>query len=161
MAKPYGGKFSPGAVTAGDLQQRPLVDPVGARANLMLVPPVILLFTSLGSGPAGLATGIAGAAALGIGAWLLRDGLRAAAEWQARSVARRPALPRKIIAALLTGLGVGLATTTGDSGLTVSSPPPRIWPPLALIRWGTSAWLASTVFNRTASPAWSKRPRRT
>jgi hypothetical protein len=120
MAKPYGGKFSPGAVTAGDLQQRPLVDPVGARANLMLVSPVILLFKSLGSGPAGLATGIAGAAALGLGAWLLRDGLRAAAEWQARSVARRPALPRKIIAALLTGLGVGLATATGDSGLTGS-----------------------------------------
>ncbi|WP_386683342.1 5-bromo-4-chloroindolyl phosphate hydrolysis family protein [Loktanella sp. R86503] len=121
MAKPYGGKFSPGAKPAGQVQQRPTVDPVGARANLMLVPPVILLFTSLGSDPAGLATGIAGAASLGLGAWLLRGGLRATAAWQARSVARRPALPRKILAALLTGLGVALATATGSDGLLGSA----------------------------------------
>ena len=116
MAKSFGGKFSPGATPAhpGD---RPVVDPVGARANLMWIPPVILLFKSLGGGAFGLATGLAGAVSLALGAWLLRGGLRADAAYDARSVARRPALPRKIIAALLTGLGVALATATGDAGL--------------------------------------------
>lgn len=115
MAKPYGGKYSPGTTPAGDV--RPVVDPVGARANLMWVPPAILLFTSLGAGPVGLAMGIAGAAALALGAWLLRGGLRAEAAYHARAVARRPAAPRKIIAALLTGLGVALATASGDTEL--------------------------------------------
>ena len=115
MAKPYGGKYSPGATPADAV--RPVVDPVGARANLMWVPPVILLFTSLGAGPVGLATGLAGAASLALGAWLLRGGLRAEAAYRARSVARRPAAPRKVMAALLTGLGVALATVSGDSGV--------------------------------------------
>ncbi|MCF7699642.1 5-bromo-4-chloroindolyl phosphate hydrolysis family protein [Loktanella sp. M215] len=113
MAKSYGGKYSPGATPAPDGRERPVVDPVGARANLMLVPPVILLFRSLTGGPALLATGLAGAVAMGLGAWILRGGLRADAAWRARTVARRPAVPRKILAALLTGLGVGLATVTG------------------------------------------------
>ena len=113
MAKPYGGKFSPGAVDART--PRPVVDPVGARANLMWLPPAILLFTSLGAGAVGLATGLAGAAAMGLGAWLLRGGLRAEAAWRARTVARRPAAPRKILAALLTGIGVALATLSGGT----------------------------------------------
>lgn len=113
MAKPYGGKYSPGATAVPDAGTRPVVDPVGARANLMLLPPVILLFRSLTGGPALLATGLAGAVALGLGAWLLRGGLRADAAWRARTVARRPPVPRKILAALLTGAGVALATVTG------------------------------------------------
>jgi hypothetical protein len=47
------------------------------------------------------------------GAWLLRQGQRAAAEYEARPVARPPAFPRKIGAALLTGAGVGLASWLG------------------------------------------------
>ncbi len=117
MAKPYGGKFSPGAPPARGVTERPIVDPVGARANLLFVPPVILLFRSLAGGPVVLAAGLAGAASLALGAWLLRGGLRADAAYRARPVARRPALPRKILAALLTGLGVTLATATGDSGM--------------------------------------------
>ena len=113
MAKPYGGKFSPGATDAGPA--RAAVDPVGARANLMWLPPAILLFTSLGAGAVGLAAGLAGAAAMGLGAWLLRGGLRAEAAFRARAIARRPAAPRKIMAALLTGLGVALATLSGGT----------------------------------------------
>ena len=122
MAKSYGGKYSPGATpvpgrSGPEGALRPVVDPVGARANLMWVAPTILLFTSLGAGAVGLATGLAGAAAMALGAWLLRGGLRAEAAFRARAVARRPALPRKILAAALTGLGVALAAASGDGGV--------------------------------------------
>ncbi len=128
MAKPFSGKFSPGTPVSGHRTNgatpvppgRPVPDPVGARANLMFVPPLILLFTSLSGGAVALGAGLLGAASLGLAAWLLRGGLRADAAYRARAVARRPALPRKIIAALLTGIGVGFATVTGDSGLVGS-----------------------------------------
>lgn len=93
------------------------VDPAGARANLMFLPPVILLFTSIFSGAVSLVAGLVGAGALALGAWLLRDGLRAEDEYRARKVARRPAIPRKIFAALLTGIGAGLAAWTSEPGL--------------------------------------------
>ncbi|MCP1169247.1 5-bromo-4-chloroindolyl phosphate hydrolysis family protein, partial [Limimaricola sp. ASW11-118] len=49
--------------------------------------------------------------------FLLRDGLRAEAEWRARAVARRPAWPRKMMASGLTGIGVALAAWSGDGGI--------------------------------------------
>ena len=78
----------------------------------MFAPPVILLATSFGGGALSLATGLIGAGALGLGAWLLRGGLRAEAEFNDRRVARRPALPRKLLAAILTGLGAAIAAYT-------------------------------------------------
>lgn len=111
MAKRFGGKFSPDGDDTPQTQpaERVKVDPVGGRANIMFVPPVVLLATTLGGGAQSLTFGLIGAGALTIGAWLLRDGLRAEAEYAARKVARRPAIPRKIFAALATGLGAGLA----------------------------------------------------
>ncbi|QJF50435.1 5-bromo-4-chloroindolyl phosphate hydrolysis family protein [Roseobacter ponti] len=125
MAQRFGGKYSPGGSTDGT--DRPAgsysgarVDPVGARANLMFLPAVALLFTSLFNGALGLATGVAGAGILSLGAWLLRGGLQAEASWHARKVARRPALPRKILAALLAGAGIGLGAVSHGSGLVAA-----------------------------------------
>ncbi|MGJ8625802.1 MAG: 5-bromo-4-chloroindolyl phosphate hydrolysis family protein [Sulfitobacter sp.] len=111
MAKRFGGKYSPDGDDTPQIQhaERVKVDPVGGRANIMFVPPVVLLATTLGGGAQSLTFGLIGAGALTIGAWLLRDGLRAEAEYTARKVARRPAVPRKIFAAVATGLGAGLA----------------------------------------------------
>lgn len=118
MAERYGGKYSP--EPADDKPRpRPLArqrDPVGFAANLMFAPPVLLFFVSLFRGPVGLLFGIGGAALLGLGAWLLRGGLRAEAAFDARKVARRPALPRKILAATLTGLGVCAAVVAQSGG---------------------------------------------
>lgn len=119
MARSYGGKYSPGN-TQQSAPDRPVTDPVGARANLLFVPPVVLVFTSLGGGPVVLVTALAAAGLMTLAAWLLRDGLRAEAAYAARNVARRPAIPRKILASVLTGVGVGLAAATGDSGTTGS-----------------------------------------
>ncbi len=124
MAKRYGGEFSPDAPdTSSDAPIRPgqyagaKVDPVGARSNLLFVPPVVLAATSLNDGALGLASGLAGAGMLLLGAWLLRDGLRAQAAFDERRVARKPAIPRKILAAAAAAIGVTLAALRGDGNL--------------------------------------------
>ena len=124
MARKFGGKFSPGG--AANDPRDAAVDPVrikkaGSRGGLLYVPPVILVFTSLGAGPATLVTALAGAAVLTLAVWLLQEGLRAEAAYDARKVARRPALPRKMLASALTGIGIALAAYTGDSGVVESA----------------------------------------
>lgn len=123
MAKRFGGKYSPeGAPTDRTPPVRTAftgatVDPVGARANLMFLPAVVLLFVSLTQGALGLSLGLAGTGALALGAWLLRGGLVAEAAWHNRKVARRPALPRKIAAALLAGVGTALAALSHEGNV--------------------------------------------
>ncbi|MGZ2258743.1 5-bromo-4-chloroindolyl phosphate hydrolysis family protein [Roseobacter sp. A03A-229] len=123
MAKRFGGKYSPqGAQTEGNTPRRSgfagaKVDPVGARANLMFLPAVVLLFMSLTQGALGLSLGLAGTAALALGAWLLRGGLVAEAAYLERKVARRPAMPRKLAAALMAGVGTVLAALSHDGNL--------------------------------------------
>ncbi|MDX2482140.1 MAG: 5-bromo-4-chloroindolyl phosphate hydrolysis family protein [Pseudodonghicola sp.] len=130
MAQRFGRKFSPepgtnpGADPAPDAKAPPprgayhgaQIDPVGARANLLFLPAVLLVFLSLGGGALSLVLGLAAAGALTLAAWLVREGLRAEAAYRARKVARRPALPRKMLASVLTGLGTGLAAYQNEPG---------------------------------------------
>ncbi|MDA7426251.1 5-bromo-4-chloroindolyl phosphate hydrolysis family protein [Thalassococcus lentus] len=116
MSQRFGGKFSPdgSTVTPEDRPEQSAfkgarVDPVGARSNVMFLPPVVLAFMSLNDGATGLATGLVGAGVLILGAWLLRDGLRAEAAYNERKVARRPGIPRKLFASALTGVGTAIA----------------------------------------------------
>lgn len=118
MAQRYGGKFSPetDGDSAPDAALPPRgqydgarVDPVGPAANLLFLPALPLVFFSLNDGAIGLTLGLTAGAVLTLAAWLLRDGLRAQAEYNSRKVARRPAFPRKMAASLLTGIGVALA----------------------------------------------------
>jgi len=125
MAQRYGGQHSPGAQPKGPSAEAVRqataedrrVDAAGARANLLFVPAVLVAAFSLNDGPVGLVTGLASGAVLALAAWLLREGLRAEAAFNARSVARRPALPRKMLASLLTGVGVGLAAWSGATDM--------------------------------------------
>jgi len=64
-----------------------------------------------------LALAVIAAADLALAAYLLREGLRAQAAYDARKVARKPAIPRKMLASVLTATGVALAAFTGDSGI--------------------------------------------
>ncbi|TMV07818.1 hypothetical protein FGK63_10180 [Ruegeria sediminis] len=115
MAQRYGGKFSP--EKPQDPEEPPRrgqfegarVDPAGARANVMFVPAIPLVFLSLNDGAIGMTLGLVAAGVLTAAALLLREGLRAEAAYRSRRVARRPAFPRKIFASVLTGLGVALA----------------------------------------------------
>lgn len=122
MAQRFGGKYSPKGHNQPQSQATgqfvaAQVHPVGARANLMFLPAIILLLTAAFQGAVALVIGLLGAAALGLGAWLLRGGLMAEAEYHARKVARRPALPRKILAALLAGVGTALAALCHDGSV--------------------------------------------
>lgn len=120
MANRFGGKFSPDG-PSDDNNDRGVydgarVEPVGFKANLLFLPPVLLVFLSLSSGALGLSIALAGAAILTLAAWLLRSGLRAEAEYNARKVARRPGMPRKMAASILTGIGVAIAAYTSEPG---------------------------------------------
>jgi hypothetical protein len=125
MARRFGGRFSPGASPGGSAGAPPAGEAfrgrrataVDLRSLLMFVWPTPLVFGALGAMAGGAAVEmvmqIAAYASLMGGAWLLREGQRAAAEYEARPVARPPAFPRKIGAALLTGAGVALASWLG------------------------------------------------
>jgi hypothetical protein len=124
MAKRFGGRFSPSGAASDPREAA--VDPVrikaaGARGRILYVPALVLVITSLNAGPAVLVTALAGAGVLTLAAWMLQEGLRAEAAYDARKVARRPALPRKMLASALTGLGVAIAAYTGDSGIVGSA----------------------------------------
>jgi len=120
VAKRFGGKYSPGGESE---QATPAafdgarVDPVGFRANAMFLPPVVLAVLSINDGALGLAAGLGGAGLLTLGAWLLRGGLQAEMAYSSRKVARRPAIPRKLLAAVLAGLGIAAAAWRVEPGL--------------------------------------------
>ncbi|MFT6675223.1 MAG: hypothetical protein ACJAVM_001412 [Sulfitobacter sp.] len=118
MAKRFGGAYSPDEKSGPGAapRKRAVVDPVGGRANVLFAPAVVLVFTSLRGGAGALAFGIAGAAAMVLAAWLLREGLRAQAAFEDRKVARRPAMPRKLLAALVMGIGAALAVLAHQEG---------------------------------------------
>ncbi|KQI72099.1 hypothetical protein AN191_08085 [Loktanella sp. 5RATIMAR09] len=120
MAKRFGGKFSPdgqqGAGKRTDTHRAPVAYRADRRVKLLYVPAIVLAATSLNDGPVTLVTALVGAAVLTLAAWLLQEGLAAEAAYNARKVARRPAMPRKMLATALTGVGVAIAAYTGESG---------------------------------------------
>lgn len=120
-AERFGGRFSP--------QPRPSAAEaprtsafrhrrarrVSIRARSLFVLPLPLLFAGLGAVGRGSAVEmlaeLGGFAALMLSAWLLNEGMRAEEAYAARSVAKPPAIPRKLFAAVLTALaivGIGL-----------------------------------------------------
>jgi hypothetical protein len=128
MAERFGGKFSPqgGAETDPAAPPRPapqpapqpaLRHPLAARPVWLVAAAVPFLFTAFGEAPAGLATDLAAFACLAAAAVVTREGLRAEAAFNARRIARRPALPRKAFGAVLTGLGLALGAFAPGAGL--------------------------------------------
>jgi len=117
MAHQFGGKFSP----QGDAQMNKFRGRKAYRANyrskLLFLAPLPLLFSGLGEMRSGDAAGMiaefGALALLLLSPWLLRDGLIAEEAFNARKTARKPAIPRKLFAAILTGLGVTLAAYGG------------------------------------------------
>ncbi len=124
MAQKFGGKYSPDGTSerpgkaAGTLASPPGSLPVRgkARGNMLFIAPFPLLFTAFGQDAVGMAVDFLAAATLFLGAYTLAEGLKAEAAFEERKVARRPAIPRKIIAATLAGLGVTLAAFSPESG---------------------------------------------
>ena len=120
MAKQFGGKYSPNGTS--DTSPREViddrqVDAAGGRSNLLFIPAIVLVATTFSGGPVSLITGLVGAVALTLAAMLLREGLRAEAAYDLRKVARRPALPRKMLASALTGVGIAIASYAHDASI--------------------------------------------
>lgn len=147
MAKRYGGKFSPQGsssdqpVATGNFEGAQ-VKPAGARSNVLFVPAILLVFLSLDDGAIGLTLGLVAAAVLTLAAWLLREGLRAEAAFDARKVARRPVFPRKIAASLLTGIGVALAAFKSELAADALQSEPGL---LAPMLYGIAATVLHSV----------------
>lgn len=123
MNQRYGGKYSPGArPQPGATTQPPLHSArparAGARVNLLFMLPFVLPLTAFRQGPVGLTADLVAFGLLLLAAWLTREGEKAHEAWEARAIARRPAIPRKIFGSVLTGLGVGLAAWAPGAGLT-------------------------------------------
>ena len=123
MAQKFGGKFSPDGTdadnesTSDGAYAKARVDPVGARSNVLFIPAIPMVFMALNDGAIALTVALISTAMLTLAAWLLRGGLTAEAEFNARKVARRPALPRKMISSVLTGVGITFAAYRSEPGL--------------------------------------------
>ncbi|UWP88282.1 5-bromo-4-chloroindolyl phosphate hydrolysis family protein [Aliiroseovarius crassostreae] len=121
MAQRYGGDYSPNGSkrperdgqNAPRRQRSPFegTQPAraGARVNLLFLAPLPLVGLAFFRDPAPMALSLVGAGLLLAAAWLTREGVAAHEAYDARKVARRPAFPRKIFAAILTGAGLAAA----------------------------------------------------
>ena len=111
MAQRYGGKFSPTPPGNTPTSGGPRSSPPSAdqrRAVILGLFAIALVIPGFQGNPRQLLLSLAAAGALLASAWLTREGLRAAEAFAARTIARRPALPRKILGAGLTGLALAL-----------------------------------------------------
>lgn len=120
MAQRFGGKFSPGGNAGGTSATPPPnkfrgqnARSVDVRSLAMYVFPSPLLAAALGAvGESGLqmVAFLVAYAVLMFGAYLLNEGQKAQAEYNARAIAKPPAFPRKVCAAVLAGIGVFIAS---------------------------------------------------
>ena len=116
MAKRYGSTYSPsGALDRPETETAPprpfdgkRPSKVGARSNLLFFAAIPLAWKAFQAPPTVMAGYLAALGALMAAAFMTREGLKAEEAYDARKVARRPALPRKILGSILTALGLGL-----------------------------------------------------
>ncbi|MCA0042929.1 5-bromo-4-chloroindolyl phosphate hydrolysis family protein [Celeribacter litoreus] len=117
MAKRYGSTYSPDG-TGKDAEKSALSDArpfdgkkpthVGARSNLLFFAAIPLAWKAFSAEPVVMAGYLVALGCLMGAALLTREGLKAQEAYEARKVARRPAIPRKIFGSALTGIGLGL-----------------------------------------------------
>ena len=122
MAQKYGSKYSPDGSTEAPASARaPKSRPfdgkkptmMGARSNILFYAALPLAWKAFGAEPIVMAQYLVALGLLLGAAWLTREGLKAQEAYNARKVARRPAIPRKIFGSVLTGLGLGLVGIAG------------------------------------------------
>ncbi|MEM9196321.1 MAG: 5-bromo-4-chloroindolyl phosphate hydrolysis family protein [Pseudomonadota bacterium] len=122
-ARKFGGRYSPdgsdgprASAEAPHVQDRP-PKPVSSAARLLYLAAIPMLiagvFEIFASDPLGIAAEIGAFLLFAMAAWLINDGLRAEAAYNARAVAKPPAVPRKILGAVAAGLGVGIGAIFG------------------------------------------------
>lgn len=121
MAQRFGGQFSPDTKTeTGGSAPKPgasrpfkgkVPTRLGGRVNLLFVLPFLFAIIAFFSNTTGMVLNLAGFALMMGAAWLTREGIRAQAAFDARTVASRPPIPRKMLGSLAIGGGIALAAT--------------------------------------------------
>ncbi|MFA9231799.1 MAG: 5-bromo-4-chloroindolyl phosphate hydrolysis family protein [Microgenomates group bacterium] len=123
MATRFGGTFSPQPNPDQDGAPHPqglppqLRSKAERRNRFLFILPILFPLRAFGSKPEVLLLSLAACGALIAAALVTREGLRAQAAYEARRVARRPALPRKMLGSVMTGLGLALGAATWQPGL--------------------------------------------
>lgn len=121
MAERFGGKYSPqGAGPAGSPKPVVVADlkPRGMwRTTILFLTAFLFLFPAFGDGPREMLLGLGAGGLVILSTWLTREGLKAEAAYDARTLARRPALPRKLFGAVMTGAALALGGIIADQGL--------------------------------------------
>ncbi|MFC3570345.1 5-bromo-4-chloroindolyl phosphate hydrolysis family protein [Paracoccus sp. TOH] len=115
MARRFGGRFSPQPRLDGTDPRPParpapgeVRHPLESRTRWVTIMATPLLISAFWQDPTGLALQLIGFGSLASGMWMTREGLQAEAAYDARRVARRPAIPRKLFGGILTGLGLAV-----------------------------------------------------
>lgn len=123
MAERYGGDFSPEGAsdnarpTPSSPFQGKQRTRAGGRVNFLFFAPLPLAVRAFWQDPTELVLMLTAFGLLILAASLTRAGLIAEDAFNARKVARRPAIPRKVFGSVLTGAGITLAALTGIGGL--------------------------------------------
>lgn len=147
MAKRYGGKYSPEPQRDDPREFQQITDPrdlprpspkdahhpLESRTFWITLAGFPLLLTAFFQSPFTMATSLAGYGILATGMWMTREGLKAEAAYDARRVARRPAIPRKLFGGILTGLG--LAVGAFEPGATAFAGAGVIGVAGAILHW--------------------------
>lgn len=114
MAERFGGQYSPN--TAQDPLVRSAQLAPQPRIRLMFILPFLFAANAFFGSPSELLLGMGAFAALLISALLTREGMIAQSAFDARRVARRPALPRKLLGTVFVGFGLFLGARIGHTG---------------------------------------------
>lgn len=109
MAERYGSKYSPGGGKTPSPHPGARRTRIGARVNFLFIAPVVMLLVAFQLEPLGMFLKVTAFGVMMLAAWLTREGLIAEQAYEARNVAKRPAIPRKIFASALTGVGLAVA----------------------------------------------------
>lgn len=118
MAQRFGGKFSPppSSAPSGNGNTPPARPSgefqgarrsrAGARVNMLFLVPLPLGIRAFAGDASAMALNLIALGLLLLAAWLTREGILAQEAYEARKIARRPAVPRKIFGSVITGLGL-------------------------------------------------------
>lgn len=124
MAQRFGGQFSPDGQGPGPDGLHPpaprqLPPKTGLRAGLVFALPLLFLGPLFGGAPDRLLISFGAAALMLAAAVLTREGIKAQQAYDARRVARRPAIPRKIFGSILAGLALVTGAMVWADGLVI------------------------------------------
>ena len=125
MADRFGGPYSPDGSPEGSPVTTPQTNgpkgPLRTRADsrlrILFFAPIVILINAFRVSPSQLIPGLAAFGILILAAWLTQTGAAAQTAYNARKVARKPAIPRKLFATALTFLGLTVAGTMSQPTL--------------------------------------------